>query len=86
MPTSKHVRTQGESGQTLVAVAAVLLGLLAIMALVGWFAYGSVAGVSGLMDGHPRQFGLQLAAAGIAIAPPMSCPTSALAASTVSRS
>jgi ammonium transporter, Amt family len=41
-------------------------GLLGTI-MVGWFAYGSVAGVSGLMDGNPRQFGLQIGAAAIAV-------------------
>ena len=35
--------------------------------MVGWFAYGSVNGVSGLMDGNPKQFGLQLAAVAITV-------------------
>ena len=35
--------------------------------LVGWFAYGSVAGVHGLMDGDPRRFGLQIGAAAITV-------------------
>ena len=35
--------------------------------MVGWFAYSSVNGASGLMDGNPRQFGLQLAAVAITL-------------------
>ena len=35
--------------------------------MVGWFAFASVDGASGLMDGHPKQFGLQLAAVGITL-------------------
>ena len=33
--------------------------------MVGWFAYGSVNGARGLMDGSPKQFGLQAAAVAI---------------------
>ncbi|HTX71144.1 MAG TPA: ammonium transporter [Thermoleophilia bacterium] len=36
--------------------------------MVGWFAFGAVNGASGLMDGNPRQFGLQLAAVAITLA------------------
>jgi Amt family ammonium transporter len=35
--------------------------------MVGWFAYSSVNGASGLMEGNPRQFGLQLAAVAITL-------------------
>ena len=35
--------------------------------MVGWFAYSSVNGASGLMDGNPKQFGLQLAAVAITL-------------------
>jgi len=35
--------------------------------MVGWFAYGAVNGARGLMDGNPKQFGLQLAAVGITL-------------------
>jgi len=35
--------------------------------MVGWFAFGAVNGASGLMDGNPRQFGLQLAAVAITL-------------------
>ena len=35
--------------------------------MVGWFAYGSVNGARGLMDGNPKQFGLQAAAVAITL-------------------
>jgi Amt family ammonium transporter len=35
--------------------------------MVGWFAYSSVNGASGLMEGNPKQFGLQLAAVAITL-------------------
>jgi ammonium transporter, Amt family len=35
--------------------------------MVGWFAYGYVNGARGLMDGNPKQFGLQAAAVAITL-------------------